>query len=105
MNTVLTALQGALPSVIDDLKFARKEVSAVSAQLKNIFGMVKVKGPPVFDLVAQLYSVLWIVYFVFFGGITLGLLFYGFWSSGYFGGPDATANTEYEPPVTMRERC
>mmetsp|Transcript_124506 Transcript_124506/g.219187 ORF Transcript_124506/g.219187 Transcript_124506/m.219187 type:complete len:1161 (+) Transcript_124506:95-3577(+) len=105
INTVLTALQGALPSVIDDLKFARKEVSAVSSQLKNIFGMVKVKGPPVFDMVASLYSTLWIVYYVFFGGLTLALLFYGFWASGYFGGHNTTANTDYEPPTTMYDKC
>mmetsp|Transcript_95368 Transcript_95368/g.179313 ORF Transcript_95368/g.179313 Transcript_95368/m.179313 type:complete len:3377 (+) Transcript_95368:49-10179(+) len=104
INTVLTALQGALPSVIADLKYARKEVSAVAAQLNNIFGMVKLKGPPIFDLVAALYQTLWTVYFIFFAALTLGLLFYGFWASGYLGGPEASDDDSYEPPVTFKER-
>lgn len=89
-----------LPTVIEDMKFARREVSLVSKTLDNIFSVFKVHGPPVFDKVSSLYKTLWIVYFVVFALLTVCLLLYGFWASGYLGGPQALNGEDTTPPPT-----
>jgi len=95
-----------LPSVVDNLKFARKEVSAVSKQLDTIFGAFQQKGPPIFNEVAGLYSTLWTAYYALFAILTVSILFYGLWASGWFGGPSAAlADEEYVPPEGMMDRC
>mmetsp|Transcript_99917 Transcript_99917/g.213941 ORF Transcript_99917/g.213941 Transcript_99917/m.213941 type:complete len:1049 (-) Transcript_99917:131-3277(-) len=105
VQSLLATFQSMLPGVVDDMKFARKEVSAVSSTLKSIFSTFKVKGPPIFELVSKLYKTLWVVYFVFFALLTSSVLLYGFWASGYMGGPSAAVVEQYEGPVTWRDRC
>jgi len=106
LNMVLTSLQLMLPSVVDNLKFARKEVSAVSKQLDTIFGAFQQKGPPIFNEVAALYSTMWTAYYILFALLTVSVLFYGLWASGWFGGPSAAlADEEYVPPDTLMDRC
>lgn len=102
--TLLTGLQLALPTVVDDLKFARTEVSAVAETLDTVFSNFQVSGPPIFDEIASLYSMLWTSYFVFFAILTTSVLFYGFWASGWFGGPKPSSEEDYEPPQTCMER-
>jgi hypothetical protein len=105
LNMVLTSLQLVLPSVVDNLKFARKEVSAVSKQLDTIFGAFQQKGPPIFNEVAALYSTLWTSYYLLFAILTVSVLFYGLWASGWFGGPTAAlADEDYVPPETFMDR-
>jgi len=109
LQYTLAMLNSALPTVIHDLKYARKEVSAVSSTLNSIFTTFSAKGPPIFALVAQLYKTLWVVYFVVFFMLTLGVLFYGMWASGFMGGPKAAAAVQgeewYERPSGFRDRC
>eukprot|EP00928_Gymnodinium_smaydae_P021238 TRINITY_DN1826_c0_g2_i2.p1 TRINITY_DN1826_c0_g2~~TRINITY_DN1826_c0_g2_i2.p1 ORF type:complete len:1028 (-),score=189.76 TRINITY_DN1826_c0_g2_i2:42-3056(-) len=99
-TTTLRQLQKILPPAIDLLKFARTEVSAVSANLDSIFSGLKSKGVPIFATVASLYGTIWTAYYVFTMGLTLGILWYGFWASGYCGGPQPLPkeDEEYEPP-------
>lgn len=104
LSTLLSNLQTTLPDVIKNLKNAREQVSAASKGLNSIFSQLKVKGPPIFKQVAELYSTLWTSYFVIFGVMTVSILFYGFWASGWFGGPQAHASDEYEAPTTCMER-
>jgi hypothetical protein len=100
----LRQLQTLLPDVIKNLKSSRKSVSAASKQLHSVFAVFKSKGPPVFDKVASAYSTFWVVYFVALAVMTISVLFYGFWASGWFGGPKAVSSEEYVPPQTCCER-
>lgn len=102
--SVLKVMQSILPAVIDDLKFARKEVSAVSQQLDSIFSMMSFKAPPIFASIASSYRMVWIIFYSMYVAITLGILYYGFWAAGWFGGPQKEQPTpDYEPPHTVRE--
>jgi len=70
----------------------------------SVFPVVKAKAPPHFEKFKSLYATLWVVYYVTFVLLTMVLLFYGFWSSGYFGGPEAA--TDEEPPRgSFKDRC
>mmetsp|Transcript_130732 Transcript_130732/g.212844 ORF Transcript_130732/g.212844 Transcript_130732/m.212844 type:complete len:1046 (-) Transcript_130732:133-3270(-) len=104
--TVLQALSDFLPQSTKILKFARKEVSEAAKGMDGVFKTFEVKGPAIFDTVSALWSTVWVLYFFLVAPISLGLLFYGFWASGYCGGPKAI---EYEAdvpgPKTFMERC
>jgi len=97
-------LMSVLPTVIDDIKFAKKEVASVSANMLSMFPVFKTQGTPIFENMKTLYATLWVVYFVVFFLLSLAILFYGFWASGYFGGP--VAQTQEEPPAgSLKDRC
>jgi len=102
--TLLTGLQLNLPTVVDDLKFARTEVSAVAETLDTVFSNFKESGPGIFNTISQLYSTLWTAYFAFFATLTVSVLIYGFWASGWFGGPKTSGEDDYEPPQSCMER-
>jgi len=105
-STMLRQLEVMLPTAIDLLKFARKEVSAVSATLESLFGSLAENGKGTFDQAAVLYKMIWVFYYYIVMPMTLAILYYGFWASGYFGGPQATKDVEeYEPPQSFMERC
>jgi hypothetical protein len=87
IQNVLTAFKEILPTVVDDLKFAKKEVSAVSSTLKSIFEMLKDKGSPIFDQVASIYKMIWTAYYAVFLTITLLLLVYALWAGGIINPP------------------
>lgn len=98
--TMLNTMSQAFPGVIDNLKFARNEVSGVSKTLRQIFSVFKVQGPPVLTSAGTMYKNLWIMYYVLFFIITGSLLFYAFWSCGWFGGPQPVENDGYQAPTT-----
>jgi len=102
---LMDKLTSILPTVINDLKFARTEVSAVAQVLKTVFGNFGTKGSPIFEMVSNLYSTLWTVYYIFFATITLVILFYGFWATGWFGGPSQAEEEEPPRPTSCKERC
>jgi len=108
VSTVLNVMQGVLPVVIADLKFARTAVSSLSAQMKNVFDVASAKAPPIFDRVAVIYKTLWTSYYVFFVLLTLSLLWYAFWTSGWFGGPGSVTGHDnmdgYEYPQGFQDR-
>jgi len=105
ISSLLSAFQSILPTCIENLKVARKGVSAAGSTLDSTFATLKGKGPKIFSQVAQAYSIIWILYFVLLAPITLSILFYGFWASGWFGGPQPAAaegegkEESYEPPA------
>lgn len=101
---VITALKGILPTVVDDIKFAQKEVSQVSNTLKSVFEVFKDKGSPLFNTISSLYKTIWIVYYVLFVMLTMLILFYAFWAQGYFGGPIGDDAPKAQTG-TFRERC
>jgi phage-related minor tail protein len=85
---LLDVLKSFLPTVIVDIKFAKKEVSSVSSTLKSVFGIFKEDGPKIFNEVASLYKSIWITYYILFIMLTILILFYAFWSYDWFK-PDA----------------
>jgi len=102
MVNQLEQIQNILPIAIDTLQGASGQVSAVAANLDSIFEGFAVKGPEIFDSVAGYWNLIWGLYFGFFAALTLGILYYGFWASGYFGGPQPFANpADVEPPADM----
>jgi len=112
METVITGLQGILPTVIEDLKFGQTAIQGVAKTINSIFTMLYDKGSPIFDLVSTLYTTIWTVYYVLFVTLTLLVLFYAFWAQGFFGGP--TPGIPRDPNEkderccsgkTFRERC
>jgi hypothetical protein len=96
-------LKAVLPVVIDDIKFAKKEVSAVASNILSTFPVLKLKGPANLENFKSLYATMWIIYFVTFVLLTIGILFYAFWSSGYFRSSQTT--DEVVAPSCFAERC
>merc|ERR1719247_3607205 len=78
-----------LPSAATTVGDARDEVESIAQTMNSIFEMFSTMGPEIFDDISLAYSVLWTVYFVLLLPLTLGTLWYGFWASGYCGGPAA----------------
>jgi hypothetical protein len=87
ISQVLTNFKQILPTVVDDLKFAKKEVSAVSSTLKSIFGKLQDTAPPIFDEVAGLYKMVWTAYYITFVSVTTLLLVYALWAGGILSPP------------------
>jgi len=116
VTMTLRQLTNIMPLAVATLKYARKEVSAVGATLESIFKTLKEKGLGIFDKVSRLYKVLWTLYYFFLVPLTIVILFYGFWASGYFGGPQPDAKRDaksdatpasggaYCPPGTFSEK-
>merc|ERR1719223_451601 len=109
ITSVLDAFQSILPTCIKNLKDARTYVSKVSSVLDASFGTFKAKGKPIFDGVAKAYDLVWILYFCLVAPITLGILYYGFWASGWFGGPspapEADGSQQEEAPEGFVAKC
>jgi len=107
ISFLLTSLNDMLPTVVEDLRFARTDISAVSQNLNSIFSTFQDNGPPIFYTVANLYSMAWSAYYYLFASLTTMVLFYGFWSSGWFGDISGKVpeGEEYVPPSGIRARC
>eukprot|EP00928_Gymnodinium_smaydae_P052821 TRINITY_DN36979_c0_g1_i1.p1 TRINITY_DN36979_c0_g1~~TRINITY_DN36979_c0_g1_i1.p1 ORF type:complete len:975 (-),score=161.74 TRINITY_DN36979_c0_g1_i1:65-2989(-) len=107
MVGMLETIQAMLPQVIDNLKLAREQVSSISKVLDSLFSTFKSQGLPIFKQLAGAYRMLWFGWFFLLASFSLGILYYGFWASGWFGGPKAPENTddEPEPPTGFVERC
>merc|ERR1740127_444839 len=97
INDLLGEMKGVFPPVIGDIKFATKEIGKVANYLESIFSIFKVKGNPIFTMVAQLYRIIWMAYFGLFGSMMFVILFYAFWAYGFFGGPDTQEVEDAEP--------
>jgi len=98
-------VKSVLPSAIDNVKLARREVSAVAAAMDSIFSVFKIKGWPIFQKVMALWGRLWVVYYITFAIICSSLLFYAFWSVGYFGGPEVYEDDDAVSPTSIQARC
>jgi hypothetical protein len=108
--SLTTNLKQVFPTVIENMKVARTEISAVSKMMDSVFDVFKQKGSPIFQQVKTLYKLLWTVYYIVFVTLTIGILFYGLWASGCFtrccGGPPSNVSDEdhYVAPATVKER-
>lgn len=97
-------LQGILPQVVKNLKLAKKEVGAVSGIISSISQILGLKAPPLLLKVSKMYKTVWVLYFIFFFLFSATMLFYAFWSNGWFGGPQADTASSSEPPQSFGER-
>jgi hypothetical protein len=84
VKDLLDLMKSFLPTVIADIKFAKKEVSAVASTLKSIFAIFKENGGKLFDEIADTYASIWTMYYLVFVFLTSLLLFYAFWAYDWF---------------------
>merc|ERR1719161_1655812 len=84
IKDLLDMMKSFLPTVINDIKFAKKEVSAVASTLKSIFAIFKDKGEALFNEVASIYASIWTMYYLIFVFLTSLILFYAFWAYDWF---------------------
>jgi len=96
-------MNSILPTVVENMKFARKEVSAISQTLDSIFSIFSAKGPPIFEWVTSLHHTIFTMYYVLFMVLTPSVLFYAFWATGWFGGEHEPL--EYQAPRSFGDRC
>merc|ERR1719265_2831882 len=103
MATTLQTLSNILPQCIENLVFARTAVINLSSGLDSVFANFAATGPTIMANIARLYRVLWIAYYSLMLPINLMILYYGFWASGFFGGPQGSASSDagYRPPQTI----
>lgn len=100
VSSLLREFEKIVPQALDTIRFARSEVSATASTMDSMFQTLQTNGPPIFAQIAVLYKLMWVIFFLFVMPLTVLLLFYGFWASGYFGGPGAAKlpEVEYEAP-------
>jgi hypothetical protein len=99
------SLTNLLPTAVSTLKNARTEVAKAAKNLASIFFSLSAKGEPIFKDVSAAWSMLWTLYWALLVPLTLGVLYYGFWASGYFGGPQPIKEEPaIEGPVTFMDR-
>merc|ERR1719359_1068669 len=84
IKDLLDMMKSFLPTVITDIKFAKKEVSAVASTLKSIFSIFKAKGMALFNEIASIYASIWTTYYLIFVFLTSFVLFYAFWAYDWF---------------------
>mmetsp|Transcript_54018 Transcript_54018/g.94855 ORF Transcript_54018/g.94855 Transcript_54018/m.94855 type:complete len:922 (-) Transcript_54018:297-3062(-) len=106
VSRMLSDLEDLLPAAINSLKNARAPVSSVSSFMSSVFDVMGEKAPPMMESLSKNYKTVWTIYFVLFAVITIVVLFYGFWASGWCGGPQASSDApEGAGPLTCRDRC
>jgi hypothetical protein len=105
LSSTLLTLTNLLPQAVNSLVFAKKDVTSLAFSLDTVFVTLKANGPDIFDTVAGIWNMIWAIYFVFLLSLGLLLLYYAFWSGGYFGGPRPVDDTAaYEPARTWSQR-
>ncbi|CAE7210619.1 unnamed protein product [Symbiodinium natans] len=104
MVNLLRTFSNLLPTAVSTLKDARSEVSKLSSNLDSIFSVFEEKGPQIFNKVAELWVMIWVIYFVFILPFCLFTLYYGFWANGWFGGPKPISPEEPQENPTFLQR-
>jgi hypothetical protein len=101
--SLLRSFVKLLPQSADVMSFAKEEVGQVAEVMDSIFDSFAMKGPAIFDSIGDMWTAIWVLYFMFLLPMSLGLLYYGFWASGYFGGPRALQGEPdvIENPTTL----
>jgi hypothetical protein len=92
----LKSLKHVMPLATKTLTFARTEISKLAKNLDSIFETFADNGPPIFDQVASLWSMVFTLYFCVMLPFPLIMLYYAFWAGGWFGGPGTRAKAEGE---------
>merc|ERR1719277_2221669 len=107
LSDTLTTLNNLVPTAVSTLKDAKTEISEVASYLDNLFELFEITGPATFNMVAEINTIIWTIYYILLAPIALIMLYYAFWAGGYFGGPQPLPKDEddSERPKTWREKC
>jgi len=70
----------------------------LSKTLENIFKVLETTGPKIFNEIDYYYAYIWKMYYMLMITLPCSLLFYAFWSGGFFGGP----GTKVDQPRVRR---
>jgi len=100
----LRALTNLVPTATNTLKLARTQVSKAAENMDSVFTMFEARGPEIFNNIASYWRLIWSLYFFFLLPMSIMMCYYGFWASGYCGGPQPFDESETPPPTTMGER-
>jgi len=92
------SLTSVVPAATTTLKNVRLEIQKAAANMDSIFNMFKAKGPPIFELISKIWTLVWVLYFCFFVPLMLFNLYYAWWASGWFGGPKPSADNDGAVP-------
>jgi len=87
ITDTLHDLKVVLPPALKNMKYARKEVTSLSHGLSSVMTVLGLKAPPLFAQLSEIVKTVWVAYYVLFFTLTVAMLLYGFWASGWFGGP------------------
>mmetsp|Transcript_77648 Transcript_77648/g.136988 ORF Transcript_77648/g.136988 Transcript_77648/m.136988 type:complete len:1098 (+) Transcript_77648:77-3370(+) len=94
---LMTSFYNLIPQAVEVLKDAKEDVSTMASNLNSIFDSLEEKGPAIFDAVEMYWKIIWGVYFLFIMPFCVFTLYYGFWASGWFGGPQALSEDDVAP--------
>lgn len=96
LQSMLTQFTNLLPTAMLALRAANQAVITTHADLDTVFSVFSQKGSGIFDSVAKIYRLIWTAYWVLMTSLNIGILYYAFWASGYFGGPKPIVDDEKE---------
>merc|ERR1719263_253486 len=105
IKDLLDMMKSFLPTVIQDIKFAKKEVSAVASTLKSTFAIFKDKGEALFNEIASIYATIWTTYYMIFVFLTSLILFYAFWAQDWFKPSEHHPTVRPDPNVAVECCC
>jgi len=103
--SLLRSFSNLLPKATKCLKDARSEVTKLASNLDSIFGNFADTGQDIFDKIASIWTMVWMIYFVFILPFCLWTLYYGFWANGWFGGPQPITKDASAPPEGFLAKC
>lgn len=103
---LLRTLSNLFPTVVNTLKLAQGEVSKAVASMSNVFTIFENTGSGIFSMASMIFELIAWGYFSFAAPLSVILLFYSLWASGFFGGPQAIPgfDEEIEPPKTWTDK-
>jgi hypothetical protein len=101
---VLKAIQNLIPTATKAVMFANVEVAKAEKVMDSTFAIFEVKGVQIFNSISGVWTMVWSMYFFVFLPLAAFLLYYAFWASGWFGGPQPFSGEEIQPPATIYDR-
>lgn len=104
MQGSVRALEAVLPVLIEGLDAARKTSSGLSSMLNTTFTTVKKQAEPNLVKVGTIWEIIWFSFHGVWILLTLGIITFNFWYSGYLGGVKQEDTEGFEPPATLSER-
>eukprot|EP00930_Biecheleria_cincta_P066997 TRINITY_DN5335_c0_g1_i1.p1 TRINITY_DN5335_c0_g1~~TRINITY_DN5335_c0_g1_i1.p1 ORF type:complete len:1088 (-),score=259.25 TRINITY_DN5335_c0_g1_i1:105-3368(-) len=102
---MLRSFSNLLPKATEGLKDARAEVTKLASNIDSVFENFATSGQEMFDKIASIWNMIWMIYFVFILPFSLWNLYYGFWANGWFGGPQPLEKDASAPPEGFMAKC
>jgi len=102
---LLRSFTNLLPKATQALKDSRLEVTKLASNIDSVFDNFATSGQDIFDKIASIWTMIWMIYFVFILPFCLWNLYYGFWANGWFGGPQPIEKDTTAPPEGFMAKC